>query len=147
MFRIARSLDDLFKVAVVRGIVFLGEQSTPYAIERDAYDLKAIHILGEIDGEPMAAGRIRGVGAYAKLERIAVRKEWRGRGYGSALMAFMMHVARQRGVTQFKLHAQIAAKGFYEKHGFHAVGEPFIEADIEHCLMVLEDSHNPVATA
>jgi predicted GNAT family N-acyltransferase len=139
MFRIAQSIDDLFKVAVVRGIVFVEEQGTSYAIERDEHDPTAIHILGEIDGEPVAAGRIRGVGEYAKLERIAIRKKWRGLGHGSALIEYMVQTARQRGVTKFKLHAQVVAKGFYERHGFHVVGEPFVEADIDHCLMVREE--------
>jgi len=136
MFRIARSPEDLVKAAVVRGIVFVEEQGTSYVIERDGYEDASVHVLGEIEGEPVAAGRIREVDGYAKLERLAVRKQWRGQGHGSRLIRYMMDVAREQGFTKFKLHAQVVAKGFYERHGFRAVGEPFIEAEIEHCLMV-----------
>ena len=55
MFRIATNPDDLIKVFIVRGIVFLEEQNVPYAIEMDDYENSATHILGEIDGEPFAA--------------------------------------------------------------------------------------------
>ena len=139
MVRIAESFDDIVKASVVRGIVFVGEQHTSYAIEKDEHEDVAVHILGEIDGEPVAAGRIRFLGEFAKLERLAVRKEWRGRGYGDQLITFMMKVARDRGFSKFKLHAQVVTKGFYSRHGFRAVGETFIEADIEHCLMLKEE--------
>jgi predicted GNAT family N-acyltransferase len=139
MFRIAESFDDLVKASVVRGIVFLGEQHTSYAIEKDEHEQVAVHVLGEIDGEPVAAGRIRFLGEFAKLERLAVRKEWRGRGYGSRLIEFMMQTARDRGFGKVKLHAQLTTKGFYARHGFQATGDTFMEADIEHCLMVREE--------
>lgn len=139
MFRIARSLDDLLKAYIVRAIVFIDEQRTPYAIEMDPHEHSAVHIIGEAEGEPFAAGRIRFLGEYAKLERLAVRRQWRGRGYGDRLLAFMIRTARDHGFEKFKVHAQLYAQGFYEKHGFTAVGETFMEAEIEHCLM-LKDS-------
>ena len=139
MFRIAESFDDIVRASVVRGIVFVGEQHTNYAIEKDEHEDSAIHILGEIAGEPIAAGRIRFLGEFAKLERLAVRKEWRGWGYGGRLIEFMMQVARDRGFSKFKLHAQAVSKGFYARYGFRAEGKTFIEADIEHCLMLKEE--------
>lgn len=138
-FRIARSLDDLVKVFIVRGIVFLEEQRVSYRDEMDAHEHAAIHILGEIEGEPIAAGRIRFIGPSAKLERLAVRKPYRGRGYGDELVRFAMYVARDRGFNEFRLNAQIAARDFYARHGFHICGDNFIEANIEHCPMVRED--------
>ena len=71
MFQVVTNLEDLMKVFIVRGIVFIEEQGVPYTIERDEHDLSATHILGEMDGEPFAAGRIRAIGEYAKLERVS----------------------------------------------------------------------------
>jgi predicted GNAT family N-acyltransferase len=138
-FGITRSLDDLIKVFIVRGIVFMDEQHVRYQEEMDAHEHTAVHILGQINGEPIAAGRIRYEGPFAKLERLAVRKEYRRQGYGDELLLFAMGVARDAGFTKFKLHAQIAAKAFYSRHGFKVQGAPFMEAGIEHCLMVRED--------
>ncbi len=138
-FRIARSLDDLIKVFVVRGIVFLHEQQVSYREEMDEHEHAAIHLLGEMDGEPVAAGRIRFLGSFAKLERLAVRKPYRGRGYGDELMRFAMDVARDMGFARFKLNAQVTVRDFYARHGFQVCGENFIEANIEHCPMVHED--------
>ncbi|MEO1131117.1 MAG: GNAT family N-acetyltransferase [Cyanobacteria bacterium J06639_1] len=135
-FRVANTLDDVLKVMSVRAIVFVEEQNCPYEIEVDGQDHAAIHLLGDVAGEPIAAGRIRFFHPYAKLERLAVRKSFRGRGYGNQLLQFAMATARDRGFDRLKLHAQTYASEFYRKHGFQPQGEPFVEADIEHVLMV-----------
>lgn len=140
IFRIAQSLDDLIKVFVVRGIVFLDEQHVSYQEEMDEHEHAAIHILGEIDGEPIAAGRVRLLGSFAKLERLAVRKPYRGNGYGDQLMRFAMEVARDLGFSRFKLNAQLTVRDFYGRHGFQVCGENFMEANIEHCPMIREDA-------
>lgn len=136
MFRIAQNYDDMLKAYAVRAIVFVEEQATGYAIEVDEREHESIHILGEIDGEPVAAGRIRFVDGYAKLERLAIRKAWRKLGHGSRLIEYMMGVATERGVGRFKLHAQLRSLEFYEKHQFKPVGDIFLEADIEHRVMI-----------
>jgi len=140
MFKVVTNLEDLINVFIVRGIVFIEEQGVPYTIERDEYDLLAIHILGEMDGEPFAAGRIRAVGEYAKLERVAIRKSYRGRNLGHELTDFMLSVAKEQGFKKFKVHAQSYLTDFYRKHGFEIVGDMFKEAGIDHYLMIRNDS-------
>ncbi|HHT9137867.1 MAG TPA: GNAT family N-acetyltransferase [Candidatus Wunengus sp. YC60] len=140
MFKVVTNLEDLIKVFVVRGIVFVEEQGVPYMIERDEHDLSATHILGEMDEEPFAAGRIRAVGEYAKLERVAIRKTYRGKTLGHKLTEFMITVAKDQGFRKFKVHAQAYLKDFYQKHEFEVVGDMFKEAGIDHYLMTRDDS-------
>jgi predicted GNAT family N-acyltransferase len=140
MFKVVTSLNDLMKVFIVRGIVFLEEQEVPYATEHDIYDDSAIHVLGEEDGEPFASGRIRACGEYAKLERIAIRKSYRGKNLGHQLTGFMISVAKEQGFKKFKLHAQVHLVDFYRKHGFKIAGDIFKEAGIDHFLMTRDDS-------
>ncbi|HHT9113171.1 MAG: GNAT family N-acetyltransferase [Planctomycetes bacterium] len=142
MFKVVTNLEDLIKVFVVRGIVFIEEQGVSYRIEHDEYDVSATHILGEMDGEPFAAGRIRVVGEYAKLERVATRKSHRGKGLGHKLTDFMILVAKGRGFRKYKVHAQSYLTDFYRKHGFEVVGDMFKEVGIDHYLMIRDD--NPV---
>ena len=138
-FKVVETLDELIKTFIVRGIVFMEEQGVRYTIEKDSQEHSALHLIGEIDQEPVAAARIRFQGDCAKLERMAVRPQWRGQGYGRQLLDFTMATARGQGFKKFKLHAQITAQAFYEKQGFKPVGDIFKEADIEHRLMVSED--------
>ncbi len=128
----------LQRVFFVRSLVFCGEQGISFALEYDGLDAEAIHILGQRGEEPVAAGRIRIPGTYAKLERIAVRAPWRGKGYGHQLTAFMIQAAEARGFSTQKIHAQRHLQAFYQAHGFQAQGEPFMEAGIEHVLMQRE---------
>ncbi|MEK8088513.1 GNAT family N-acetyltransferase [Thermithiobacillus plumbiphilus] len=125
----------LQKAFFVRSLVFCGEQGIGYALEYDGLDAEAIHILGRVGEEPVASGRIRFPGKHAKLERIAVRAPWRGKGYGHQLTAFMIQAAEARGFARQKIHAQAHLQAFYAVHGFRALGEPFMEAGIEHVLM------------
>ena len=134
------SQEDLIKVFIVRGIVFVEEQGVSYNIEHDEHDFSATHILGEMDGEPFAAGRIRAVGEYAKLERVAIRKQYRGKGLGHKLTEFMLFVAKEQGFKKFKVHAQSYLADFYKQHGFEIVGDIFKEAGIDHYLMIRDDS-------
>ena len=138
MFSVVENQDDLLKAFSVRSIVFIEEQDVPYSIEVDGLDFCAVHVLGEIDGEPFATGRMRFMGEYVKLERLAIRKAYRGKGYGNQLIQFMMKTVQEMGYSKFKLHAQTQALDFYEKHGFKGRGDIFYEADIEHLLMVCD---------
>ena len=137
--KIVETLDELIKAFIVRGIVFMEEQGVRYTLEKDSQEHSALHIIGELDQEPVATARIRFQDDCAKLERMAVRKQWRGQGYGSQLLKFTIETARRQGFKKFKLHAQITAQAFYAEHGFKPVGDIFMEADIEHLLMVKED--------
>ena len=139
-FSIAETADEKLKVFVVRGIVFCGEQQVPYSIEWDEDEASSLHVLGQVGDEPVAAGRIRCLDGYAKLERIAVRTEYRGRGYGHSLTDFMIQTAKEKGFSKCMGHAQAHLKEFYAKHGFEAQGDIFVEAGIDHVLMVRKGS-------
>ena len=96
--------------------------------------------MGEDKGEPFASGRIRAQGEYAKLERVAIRKSYRGKNLGHKLTKFMVSVAKRQGFKKFKVHAQVYLVDFYRKHGFAVVGDVFKEANINHYLMIRDDS-------
>jgi len=57
--RIATTAEDILKVMVVRGIVFIEEQEVDWDGEIDQYENESIHVLGEVDGQPVASGRLR----------------------------------------------------------------------------------------
>ncbi|MDE0003689.1 MAG: GNAT family N-acetyltransferase [Rhodospirillaceae bacterium] len=137
--KVAGSPEDRLKAFMVRWVVFCGEQGVRYDIEHDEFEDAATHVLGEIDGEPVAAGRLRCLPDYAKLERIAVRAPYRGRGIGSEITRFLVRLARELGYSDYRMNAQAYLKEFYGRLGFRAVGDPFMEAGIEHVLMVRED--------
>ena len=138
--RIAATPEDRLKVMVVRGIVFVEEQRVDWEGEFDEHEDTAIHVLSEVSGQPVAAGRLRLLpDGGAKLERIAVRPGWRGRGLARAVVQFLLDEAARRGATRLKLHAQVYLETFYAGFGFVRQGEVFDECGIDHVLMTRED--------
>jgi predicted GNAT family N-acyltransferase len=66
---------------------------------------------------------------------MAVLREWRGRGVGSALLVALTNLARELHFPKVMLNAQTQAMPFYARFGFAPVGAPFEEAGIPHQAM------------
>jgi len=131
-----RSADWAAKNALLRGVrtaVFIMEQQVPEAEEWDEQDPVCLHALA-MDGAGMAIGTGR-LAPDGKIGRVAVLKEWRGKGVGGGILEFLVAAARRRGLQECRLHAQSHALTFYTRHGFQAVGEEFPEAGIPHRRM------------
>lgn len=119
----------------VRRRVFQDEQGVPADEEFDADDEIALHVIA-LDGETVVGtGRLFFPPGHAKIGRMAVLKEYRGRGVGRMLLEALMDEAARQGATHVVLHAQVQALGFYERCGFVAVGQVFDEAGIPHRRM------------
>jgi predicted GNAT family N-acyltransferase len=119
----------------VRRSVFIKEQKVPEEIEWDDADDNAYHVLAATrDGRPIGTGRLR---LDCTIGRMAVIKQWRGRGVGSAILALLIDLARKEGCTELKLHSQTHALEFYLRFGFAPFGERFEEAGIPHQAMLL----------
>ncbi len=140
MISIVTSEEDILKVMVVRGIVFIEEQGVDWEGEIDRFEKESIHFLGEHEGQPVAAGRLRILpDGVAKLERIAVRKAWRGRGFARRMVEAILTEAERKNVARFRLHAQVYLEDFYASFGFQRQGGIFRECEIDHILMIRED--------
>jgi len=120
---------------VIRTTVFIREQQVPEELEWDQFDAVSVHALAINNaGQPMGTARLLPDG---HIGRMAVLKEWRGQGLGSALLTKLLQVLVKRRQFQAQLHAQTSAIPFYKKFGFEIVGEEFIEAGIPHVKMTL----------
>jgi predicted GNAT family N-acyltransferase len=118
--------------SALRRQVFVLEQGVPEALELDDMDAVSLHALACDDNGPVATGRLLPDG---HIGRMAVRRDARGAGVGSAVLCALMERARQRGDREVVLHAQMAAQDFYARHGFEPEGEVFMDAGIEHIAM------------
>ncbi len=127
---------DIREALALRIEVFCDEQGYSLEEELDDLDRIARHLLLLGDDGPMATGRLYADGqGRAQLGRIAVRKAFRGRGLGTAVIREMEREAARRGYTTVCLSAQCRAAGFYEKQGYRPVGEPYMDGHVPHILM------------
>src|SRR5688572_16146251 len=113
----------------IRFTVFVEEQGVPFEIELDEYDPLSVHAVVFDQGKPVATGRLLPDG---HIGRMAVLKEWRGRGIGALMLTRLIERAKARGDREVVLSAQIHAAPFYAAHGFVAHGEEYMEAGIRH---------------
>jgi predicted GNAT family N-acyltransferase len=128
-------LADIKDLRAVREPVFVVEQNVPIDMEWDHLDPTSYHVLAR-DQEHRAIGTGRLTPEH-KIGRLAVLREWRGRGVGDALLQALIDEARRRAWQEVSLHAQCDAIGFYDKWGFVPYGDEFMEAGIRHQSMKL----------
>lgn len=127
----------------LRHEVFVQEQQVPADIERDGMDEAARHFGVTVtdSGTEKFVGtcRVRLMGSAAKIERVAVDKDYRKLGIGRVLMRYILtEFSRGGEIRLFKLAAQSFAVPFYEKLGFKTRGSEYIEAGMPHYDMILE---------
>jgi predicted GNAT family N-acyltransferase len=123
------------ELQAIRRVVFVEEQRVPEELEWDDADARCHHVLAFAPGgEAIGTGRLLPGG---HIGRMAVLAAWRGRGAGSAMLEFLLTLARRQQFEVVRLHAQTHALDFYVKHGFAVTGAEFMEAGIPHRAMTL----------
>jgi methyltransferase (TIGR00027 family) len=123
--------DEIERCRAVRREVFVAEQGVPLEEEMDAHDADAAHFVALQADEVVGTARLRSLADGAlKAERVAVRRPFRRRGVGRALMQALEDAARARG--ELVLNAQTAVEPFYERLGYRGEGPEFVEAGIPH---------------
>lgn len=118
--------------APIRFTVFVEEQGVPRDIELDEMDDACVHALAFEGETAVGTGRLLPDG---HIGRMAVLKQWRGRGIGSRMLERLIEEARSRGDREVALAAQVHAAGFYRAHGFVEEGGEYLEAGIPHQAM------------
>ncbi len=124
----------------IRELVFVREQAVPIELELDEEDPRCEHALARTaDGAAVGTGRLLPDG---HIGRMAVLKDWRGKGVGALLLHALIERARERGHARARLNAQTYAIGFYRRYGFEVSGPEFMDAGIPHVPM-----HRDLASA
>ena len=138
----ALTTEELYKILALRAEVFVVEQNCPYQ-DVDGKDSHSIHVLGYIKNKLVAYARVLGQGVsyqeYASIGRIVTSPSIRGKKFGHELVDFSIRVCQKNFPGQpIKISAQAHLEKFYNKHGFKATGEAYLEDDIPHIGMILK---------
>jgi predicted GNAT family N-acyltransferase len=133
--RPARDESEVQAALALREEVFCGEQGVSLADERDGRDGEALHLVAVEDGAVLGTCRLLVEGTTVKLGRMAVARAARARGLGRALLDDADVRARALGGERVALAAQLTARGMYERAGYEAYGDVFLDAGIEHVMM------------
>jgi predicted GNAT family N-acyltransferase len=127
---------ELAAALALRHEVFVREQGVPEELETDGRDATALHIVArDARGTVVGTCRLLPAEPLWTLGRMAVAESVRGRGAGASLMLAAHAAAEEGGAQGIALSAQIPVRGFYERFGYRAVGNEYLEAGIRHVRM------------
>lgn len=118
----------------VRRRVFVEEQGFSAALEQDAHDATALHLLVLVNAVPAGAGRLYFSKGY-HIGRVCVLPEFRGKRLGDLLMRMLLARAFNDGADYVDIGAQRQAAGFYEKLNFQQNGPEYTEEGVFHLPM------------
>jgi predicted GNAT family N-acyltransferase len=132
----------------IRREVFVGEQKVPPEYEYDDHDKVALHFLALHEKKPVGTARVvfKDGGSTAKIGRVAVLKKARGLGTGRAIMQAIEADSDVRQAATFFLESQTYAIPFYERLGYAAYGDEYLDCNIPHRFMSKNNSHTVQST-
>ena len=144
---VVRSIEDFMRVVSVRSATFVAEQDCPYEEEFDGNDFCASHLLGYVGKEPVGCLRIRFFAGFAKLERLAVRHEFRNRHLGTRLMRAGIELCRMKGYRRIYGRAQKQLLDYYVNMGWRQMEgrSEFFFSDHAYVEIVIDTEPNPEA--
>ena len=144
---VVRSIEDFMRVVSIRSATFVAEQDCPYDEEFDGNDFCASHLLGYVGREPVGCLRIRYFADFAKLERLAVRHEFRDRRIGSKLMHAGVELCRSKGYRRVYGRAQKDLLGYYLNMGWRQLegSSEFYFSDYPYIEIVIDPDPSPHA--
>ena len=144
---VARDINDWLRVASIRSAVYIGEQECPYNEEFDGNDFTAVHLLGYVGDEPAGCIRIRHFADFAKVERLAVRKEFRNTKLSFQLVRAAIELCRTKGYRRIYGHAQRRLLNFWGRFGAVPLpgGKEFTFSDFDYVEVMLNIEPHPEA--
>ena len=141
MIKILDTKDELDLGFALRIEVFVREQNVPVELELDDKDhsMNTVHI-GYFNGD-----KLIGVARLIDMDkdvihigRVAIDREYRGRGIGHELIIGCENIAKQilKKEIIIELSAQIQAEKFYKSLGYNRVNDKiYLDAGIKHVDM------------
>ncbi len=145
--RLARNLSEIMQIVSIRSAVYMSEQNCPYDEEFDGNDFCAAHLIGYIGGEPAACLRIRYFADFAKVERLAVRHEYRNSTIAFRIVRESVEMCRRKGYRRIYGQAQDRLVAFWARFGAKPI-EPqrkIVFSDFSYTEMLLEMAPHPEA--
>lgn len=122
-------------IRMIRKIVFEDEQGFIDEFDEIDENDKTKHVVLYKDSVPIATCRFFKVNDEYKIGRIAVVKEYRGQGIGRIIVSCAEEKVYELGGRELCLSSQVRVQGFYEKLGYVAEGEIYMDQMCPHIKM------------
>ncbi|WP_018108224.1 GNAT family N-acetyltransferase [Bacteroides propionicifaciens] len=132
--------DELYEILQKRQDVFILEQCCRYP-DLDDKDKITLHLMGWIEDKLVAYSRIFPQDILfddaASFGRVLTDSSYRKLGLGKNLVKQLIEVIENKlHSPKIRIEAQYYLVRFYEDFGFKAYGDTFMDAGVEHIMMV-----------
>ncbi len=144
--RQVRTIEELTHVIAIRAATYVAEQFPLHAEEFDGNDFCATHFVGYVDGDPAASIRLRWFHDFVKIERLAVKTEYRKSRLAFHLVRAAGNHARAKGFKRLYGHASDEIAPFWKLLGGRLIEgrPPFRFANIEYREMSIDLDPDPL---
>ncbi len=127
--------EDYKKAVALREEILRKPLGLLFTKEELEQEKEHIHIAGFLGQEMCATAVLVPDGNEMKIQRVALKAQFQGKGIGSALMRFCEECAKKHGFKSIYCHARDTVVQFYLKNQYELEGKPFDEDGISHCKM------------
>ena len=129
---------DMMNALDIRYKIFVQEYGFPYDEEVVLDNEKvAKAFLICLKDKPIGTIRYREVDGRYKVERFAILKEYRQKGYGKQAINYLVDlIASKFNPCTIYIHSIATIVEFYKSLGFEVVGDKFLEAGVEHYELI-----------
>lgn len=135
MYKEVGSVNEFIDAIRIRVDVFIIEQKCQPGWEPDEEDKEAKHFIAIADSKVVSTLRIRKMNGGVKIERMATKKEYRGKDISKGLIEFVLKEIQKSKPKRIWMEAQLQAQEFYEKCSFKAASKPYDLYGISHLDM------------
>ena len=120
--------EELKKYYDLRYEILRKPWNQPEHSTKDEWEDNSIHVLMLNDKEEaIATGRLQlNNEAEGQIRSMAVRRDVQGQGLGSAIVNYIEQKVIEKKLTCIILDARENAVAFYEKHGYHIIGDSYL---------------------
>lgn len=126
------SLEEVWKI---RQEVFWPEK--PLEFIQLENDHNALH-LGLMAPDLISVVSLFKEGTDMQFRKLATRKEYQGKGFGTKLMREIIQKAQKEGYNRIWCNARVSKKSFYEKFDMKETGQYFSKDGIEFTIMEIQ---------
>lgn len=131
-------IDTLKEALKIRNKVFTVEKGVPVDIEVDEYDDlndDCDHFIIEYNSNKVGTIRCLKNNDIVKVQRFCILSNYRNLGIGNEVLKYIEEYYKKEQKSKIIMDAKYSVYKFYEKCGYKAVSNKFIEAGIEHIKM------------
>ncbi len=145
--KVARDFEDMAKVFAIRGSAYFSDSEHLYAKHFDGNDFSSTHLIGFVDGEPVATVRIRYFADFTRIERLAVRPTHRKSRISFKLAKAAFTFCRDKGYKRLSGVAREELVPFWAVLGFRIdeTKAPIFIYGLPHYEMRLDFADTPNA--